>query len=76
MDSTFLPRRAARLILTGAWLAFLSSAHAALAFDFDDVAALAQRKARSPYKPPDRAEPAELEALPAKLSGSSCPLEA
>jgi glucans biosynthesis protein len=38
------------------------STHAASAFDFDDVAALAQRKARAPYKP-DRTQPAELEAL-------------
>ena len=41
----------------------LSSAHAALAFDFDDVAALARRKARAAYEPPDRVQPAELEAL-------------
>ena len=42
-------------------LAFLSSAHAAFAFDFDDVAALARRKARAAYEPPDRVQPAELE---------------
>jgi glucans biosynthesis protein len=44
-------------------LALLASAHTALAFDFDDVAALAQRKARARYQPPDRVQPAELEAL-------------
>jgi glucan biosynthesis protein len=63
MDSKFFARRAARVFLAGVLLVFLSSAHVASAFDFDDVAALARRKARAPYKPPDRAQPAELEAL-------------
>ncbi len=44
-------------------LLLLAGAHAAFAFDFDDVAALARRKARAPYQPPDRAQPAELELL-------------
>jgi glucans biosynthesis protein len=43
-------------------LALLSSANVAAAFDFDDAAALARRRART-YEPPDRAQPAELEAL-------------
>jgi len=63
MDQTFFARRAARVFLSGALLAFLLGAHAASAFDFDDVAALARRKVRAPYKPPDRSQPAELEAL-------------
>lgn len=44
-------------------LALLAGSHAALAFDFDDVAALARRKARSPYEAPDREQPTELELL-------------
>ncbi len=63
MGSTFFARCAARAFLASALLAFLSSTHTASAFDFDDVAALARRKARAPYKPPDGAQPAELEAL-------------
>jgi glucans biosynthesis protein len=59
MDLTlFAP--AARVLLAAAAFA---GAHAALAFDFDDVADLARRKARAPYAPPDRTQPAELEAL-------------
>ena len=60
MASTFFARRAAHLLLA---VAGLSSAHAASAFDFDDVAALARRKARAQYEPPDRAQPRELELL-------------
>ena len=63
MVSTFFARCAARAFLASALLAFLSSTHTASAFDFDDVAALARRKARAPYKPPDGAQPAELAAL-------------
>lgn len=60
MGSMFFARRAAHLFLA---IACLSSAHAASAFDFDDVAALARRKARAQYQPPDRAQPRELELL-------------
>jgi glucans biosynthesis protein len=41
----------------------MAGAQAAAAFDFDDVAELARRKANAPYEPPDRAQPAELQAL-------------
>ena len=34
-----------------------------MAFDFDDVANLARRKARTPFQPFDRVQPAELQAL-------------
>jgi glucans biosynthesis protein len=44
-------------------LAALVGVQSAAAFDFDDVAELARRKANAPYEPPDRAQPAELEAL-------------
>jgi glucans biosynthesis protein len=60
MDLTFFTLRAARVLLVAATA---SLAQAALAFDFDDVADLARRKARAPYAPPDRTQPAELEAL-------------
>ena len=63
MDLTFFARRAAPLLRAGTLLAFLSGASPVWAFDFDDVAALALRKARAPYEPPDRAQPAELAAL-------------
>jgi periplasmic glucans biosynthesis protein len=63
MDSTFLARRVARALLAGTLLALLSATHTASAFDFEDVAALARRKARAPYKPPDNTQPAELEEL-------------
>ena len=56
----FFGRRAAHMLLA---VACLSSAHAASAFDFDDVTALARRKARAPYELPDRAQPTELELL-------------
>jgi glucans biosynthesis protein len=57
MASTFFARRV--LLAT----VCLSSAHVAFAFDFDDVAAMARRKARATYEPPDRAQPRELELL-------------
>jgi glucans biosynthesis protein len=60
MISTLLARRAARAVLG---VALLSSAQATLAFDFEDVAALARRKARAPYQQPDRTQPTELELL-------------
>ena len=63
MDSTFLGRRAARVFLTGVGLALFLSTHAVSAFDFDDVASLAQRKARARYEQPDRTQPTELELL-------------
>ncbi|HSC14579.1 MAG TPA: glucan biosynthesis protein, partial [Gammaproteobacteria bacterium] len=55
--------RAARGVVVGALLAVLVGANTALAFDFDDVAALARRKARERYEPPDRTQPTELELL-------------
>jgi periplasmic glucans biosynthesis protein len=63
MDSTFFARHAARMFLMGTLFALLLSAHAANAFDFDDVANLARRKARAAYEPPDRSQPTELELL-------------
>jgi glucans biosynthesis protein len=60
MITTFMARRAAHALLSAA---LLSSAHIALAFDFDDVAALALRNARATYQPPDRTQPTELELL-------------
>jgi glucans biosynthesis protein len=63
MVSTSFARRAAHVSSAGALLALLLHTQAAAAFDFDDVAALARRKARAPYRPPDRAQPAELETL-------------
>jgi glucans biosynthesis protein len=63
MVEFFFRARAKRLLAAGALLAFLSSANAAWAFDFDDVSTRARRKARSPYVPPDRAQPMELELL-------------
>jgi glucans biosynthesis protein len=63
MVSTYFARRAKRALLTGALLPLLLSAHAAAAFDFDDVAALARRKARAAYVPEDRTQPRELELL-------------
>jgi glucans biosynthesis protein len=63
MVSTFSARRAAHVFLAGAVLAVVFAAHRASAFDFDDVAALARRRARAAYQPPDRAQPAELAAL-------------
>jgi glucans biosynthesis protein len=56
MASTLL----ARTLLA---IALLAASHAAAAFDFDDVAEIAQRKARRPYQPPDQTQPAELETL-------------
>jgi glucans biosynthesis protein len=63
MLSTSFARRAAHIVLAAAVLAVLVSTQRASAFDFDDVAALARRKARAAYEPPDRAQPAELAAL-------------
>jgi periplasmic glucans biosynthesis protein len=63
MVSTFFARRAARVFLTAGLLAVLLSAHAAFAFDFEDVADLARRKARAAYELPDRTQPEELELL-------------
>jgi glucans biosynthesis protein len=58
MSSTLLSRAG----LVSALLVLLATANVAAAFDFDDVAALARRRART-YEPPDRAQPAELAAL-------------
>jgi len=60
MAFSLIARRAARVL---AAVVFLSSTQLALAFDFDDVAELARRKASGPYEPPDRTQPAELELL-------------
>src|SRR5512134_3719242 len=62
MDSAFFARRAARVLLAGVVLTLLST-RTASAFDFDDVADLARRKARARYEQPDRAQPTELELL-------------
>jgi glucans biosynthesis protein len=63
MISTFAVRRAFRLLTATLFLASFAGANGAHAFDFEDVAELARRKARAPYKAPDRSQPAELEAL-------------
>ena len=63
MTSTVFARRAAHGILACTLVAILCSASTAFAFDFDDVAALARRKARAPFVPQDRAQPQELELL-------------
>jgi len=55
--------RAAHGFLAGALVVILFGANVALAFDFDDVAALARRRAGARYEPPDRRQPAELELL-------------
>jgi glucans biosynthesis protein len=60
---TFFARRAARRVAACVLVAILSSASTAFAFDFDDVAALARRKARAPFVPQDRAQPQELDLL-------------
>ena len=44
-------------------LVALCAARAAAAFEFEDVAALALKQARAPYRVPDRNQPAELQAL-------------
>jgi glucans biosynthesis protein len=59
----FSVRRGAFALQAAASLALLLGAQAAAAFDFDDVANLARRKARAAYEPPDRVQPAELELL-------------
>ena len=63
MTSTVFARRTARGLVACTLVAILSSASAAFAFDFDDVAALARRKAGAPFVPQDRAQPRELELL-------------
>ncbi len=55
-------RRYARLYALGSLLASCCASSAS-AFDFDDVAELAQRRARAAYEPPDRTQPAELALL-------------
>jgi glucan biosynthesis protein len=62
LRSTFA-RRAASAALVASLLAALTGTRAAVAFGFDDVAAIARKQARVPYKAPDRKEPAELAAL-------------
>jgi glucans biosynthesis protein len=57
---TLITRHAPRLL---AAVACAASAQTAIAFDFDDVANIARRKARAPYEQPDRVQPPELEAL-------------
>jgi len=63
MISRLFARRTPRALFVGALVAMLFGANIAFAFDFDDVAALARRKARAAYQPPDRRQPAELELL-------------
>src|SRR5690606_3236250 len=60
MFATLIARPAARAFLAAVLLA---GADLAPAFDFDDVARLAERRARARYQPPDRAQPIELELL-------------
>ena len=55
--------RAAHCFVAGVLVVTLFSTNVAFAFDFDDVAALAQRRAGARYEPPDRRQPAELELL-------------
>jgi glucans biosynthesis protein len=59
----FVRRSAGHALLACALLAALAGARIAAAFDFEDVAALARKTARAPYKALDRKEPAELAAL-------------
>jgi len=61
--SKFAAPAAARAALFASLLASLACAGAAAAFSFDDVAAIARKQARAPYKAPDGKEPAELVAL-------------
>jgi glucans biosynthesis protein len=49
--------------LLGALLASLCVTRLAAAFDFEDVAALALKQARAPYRVPASKQPAELQAL-------------
>ena len=63
MTSTVFARRVAHGILACALVAVLGNASTAFAFDFEDVAGLARRKARAPFVPQDRAQPQELELL-------------
>ncbi|HUQ53071.1 MAG TPA: glucan biosynthesis protein G [Gammaproteobacteria bacterium] len=60
MVCSLLAARTARALLA---ITLVASAPVALAFDFDDVATLARRKAAAPYQAPDRAQPKELELL-------------
>lgn len=55
-------RCVSRIAPFAALLVALTASQAANAFDFEDVATLARRQARA-YKPLDRTQPAELEAL-------------
>ena len=61
--STFGARAAARAALLVSLLAAFAGTRTAAAFGFDDVAGIARKQARAPYKAPDRKEPAELAAL-------------
>src|SRR5262245_45315399 len=61
--STFARRAAVRAAFLASLLAAFAGTRTAGAFGFDDVAAIARKQARSPYKAPDRKEPAELAAL-------------
>ena len=61
--STFARRAVARTAVFVFLLSVLGAARAAAAFGFDDVAAIARKQARAPYKAPDGKEPAELAAL-------------
>jgi glucans biosynthesis protein len=56
-------RSAVRVLLACSLVAVLAGARAAHAFGFDDVAAIARKQAREPYKALDQKEPAELAAL-------------
>jgi glucans biosynthesis protein len=62
LGSTFA-RAAACSALCASLLAAFACTRAAAAFSFDDVAALARKQARAPYKALDGKEPAELAAL-------------
>jgi glucans biosynthesis protein len=57
-------RRAVRAGVAAAALsASLAAVRPAAAFDFEDVAVIARRQARAPYRAPELKQPAELEAL-------------
>jgi glucans biosynthesis protein len=60
MVPTLIAARAARALFAFALLAGTSTT---FAFDFDDVATLARRRAQAPFKEPDRSQPEELELL-------------
>jgi glucans biosynthesis protein len=63
MDWLLTRRCAGRALLSLPVLTLVAVAQSAAAFDFEDVAALARRAARAPYKAPDVAQPAELTNL-------------